>query len=153
WRFGMVINEVPFLAIYLLVASTALAAVEGDLHGPVGRIAAGGAVVVLAGLAVASWRGIRTDRAVDRALARGLGADWADRVQSPLRHHRPWGRILLVPFIRSRHDVERINNIPYGDAGRRNLLDIYRRRDAPSDAPVLIYFHGGGFATGKKSHE
>jgi len=153
WFFGMIINEVPFLAIYILIASTVLAAVEGDLNQLPGRIAAGAAGVVIAGLCVAAWRGVRSDRAVERALAQGLGADWGDSVTVPLRRHRPWVRILLVPFVRSRIDVERIKDIRYGDAGRHHLLDVYRRRDAPSNAPVMIYFHGGGFRTGKKSHE
>ena len=48
---------------------------------------------------------------------------------------------------------ERIPNIRYGDAGRRNLLDIYRRRDAPQNGPVLIYFHGGGYTSGAKNRE
>ncbi|BDZ39457.1 alpha/beta hydrolase [Microbacterium suwonense] len=153
WFFGMVINEVPFLAIYFLIASTALAASEGDLDSPSGRIAAGFAGVVLAGLVIVAWRGVRSDRAVARALDRGLGAGWRGRVTSPLPRHRPWLRILLIPFWLARPDVKRIKDVSYGDAGRRNLMDIYRRHDAPSNAPVLIYFHGGGFTSGRKSHE
>ena len=39
WRrmsfwFGLVLNEVPFLGIYAVVASTALAAAQGDLESP-----------------------------------------------------------------------------------------------------------------------
>lgn len=153
WLFGMVINEVPFLGIYFLVAATVLAWAEGDLGSAAGTITAAVAAVTLVGLTIAAWRGVRTDRPVERALTLGLGADWRDRIATPLRRHRPWARILLIPFMRSRFDVERINNIRYGDAGRRNLLDVYRRRDAPAGAPVLVYFHGGGFTTGKKSHE
>src|SRR5690606_20094775 len=80
WLFGMLINELPFLAIYYLVASTAVAAAEGDLDSPSGRAAAGVAVATIAGLAVAAWRGVRTDRAVEQALVQGLGADWRARV-------------------------------------------------------------------------
>lgn len=153
WFFGMVVNEVPFLAIYFLIASTALAASEGDLSSAVGRVAAAGAGVMLVGLAVVAWRGVLSDRAVQRALDRGLGVGWRNRLNVKLRRSRPWLRILLVPFLLSRPGVERIRNIRYGDAGRHNLLDIYRRRDHPALAPLLIYFHGGGFTTGKKSHE
>lgn len=153
WLFGMVINELPFLAIYYLVAATALAATEGDLGSGIGQFTAALAVVTVAGLTVSAWRGVRTDRSVERALSQGLGAGWRSRTSTPLRRRRPWARILLIPFFRSRHDVERINNIRYGDAGRLNLLDVYRRRDAPTGAPALIYFHGGGFTTGKKSRE
>ncbi|MGW4499760.1 alpha/beta hydrolase [Micromonospora sp. NPDC004336] len=153
WFFGMVINELPFLGIYFLVAATALAASEGDLDSTGAKITAGVAAVVIAGLVVAAWRGIRSDRAVGQALEQGLGTGWRSRVRVPLRRHRPWARILLAPFLRARHDVERVKNISYGDAGRRNLLDVYRHRDAPQNAPVLIYFHGGGYTSGKKSRE
>ncbi len=150
---GMVPNEVPFLGIYLLVASTALAAAQGDLRSTGARAIVALGVVVGVGLAFAAWRGVRTNRVVGRALDEGLGSDWRDRVHVPLRRHRPWARILLLPVARSRRDVQRIANLSYGDAGRRNLLDVYRRRDAPSGAPVLVYFHGGGFTGGAKNRE
>ncbi|MDN5744137.1 MAG: alpha/beta hydrolase [Nocardioidaceae bacterium] len=153
WLFGFLINEMPFLGIYYLVASTGLAAAEGDLDSRAGKITAGLAVITIAGLAVSAWWGVRSDRAVEHALEQGLGTAWRDRVTAHLRDHRPWIRILLTPFVRSRHDVERIKDISYGAGGRRNLLDVYRRRDVPQHAPVLIYFHGGGFTSGKKSHE
>ncbi|MFB8229132.1 hypothetical protein [Cellulosimicrobium sp. NPDC055967] len=83
WVFGMVVNEVPFLAMYLLVASTALAAVEGDLGTTGGRVTAGAAVVVAAGLVVVAWRGVRSDRSVRRAWWRGSartgGGAWTRR--------------------------------------------------------------------------
>jgi acetyl esterase/lipase len=49
--------------------------------------------------------------------------------------------------------VRRISNISYGDAGRRNRLDLYRRRGSGSGGPMLIHLHGGGFslAPGRKS--
>ena len=49
--------------------------------------------------------------------------------------------------------VERIADIDYGPAGRRNRLDLYRHRSRPSGAPVLIHFHGGRFRVGGKSRE
>jgi acetyl esterase/lipase len=52
---------------------------------------------------------------------------------------------------RGRHDgVDRIANIRYGPAGKRNLLDVYRHRSAPTDAPTLIYLHPGAFRVGNK---
>ena len=49
--------------------------------------------------------------------------------------------------------VRRFRNLSYGDAGRRNRLDLYRRRRGGSGGPVLIHLHGGGFslAPGRKS--
>ncbi|GIG68120.1 alpha/beta hydrolase [Phytomonospora endophytica] len=151
--FGMVVNEVPFHAAYLLIASTALAAAEGDLGSAGGKASAAVAALVLGALAVVAWRGVRSDRAVARALSEGLGTGWRDEVTVPLRRHRPWLHILLLPARMRRRDVERIANIRYGDAGRRNLLDVYRRRDAPSGAPVLVYFHGGQYRGGAKNRE
>jgi acetyl esterase/lipase len=48
--------------------------------------------------------------------------------------------------------VRRFRNLSYGDAGRRNRLDLYRRRGGGA-GPVLIHLHGGGFslAPGRKS--
>lgn len=153
WFFAMVINEVPFLAVGFLIISTVLASFEGDLDELPGRITAVLAGAVVVGLGFVAWKGIRSDRAVKRALEQGLGADWRSAVSTPLRRHRPWLRIVLFPFIYAQPGVKRIRNIPYGDAGRRNLLDMYRRRGAEGPAPVLIYFHGGGFTSGRKSHE
>jgi acetyl esterase/lipase len=45
--------------------------------------------------------------------------------------------------------------ISYGDAGRRNELDIWRRRDLPRDgkAPVLVQVHGGAWIIGNKEQQ
>lgn len=151
--FGMVLNEVPFLGMFAVVASTALAAGQGDLESPASKVTAAVALATIPGMAVSAWRGLRTDQVVGRALEQGLGTGWRDRVHVPLRGRRPWARILLLSRLMRRRDVERIPNISYGDAGRRNLLDIYRRRDIPQNGPVLIYFHGGHFTSGAKSRE
>jgi acetyl esterase/lipase len=83
-------------------------------------------------------------------LRRALAAD-AGIELPPAR--RPWAHILLAPFAVRRGDVVRVGNIAYGDAGKRNLLDVYHRRDRPTGGPVLVYFHGGGFRVGHKRWE
>ncbi|MFB6707610.1 alpha/beta hydrolase [Streptomyces sp. NPDC056333] len=151
--FGMVLNEVPFLGMFAVAASTALAAGQGDLESPASKVTAAVALATMPGMAVSAWRGLRTDQVVGRALEEELGAGWRDRVHVPLRRRRPWARLLLLSRLMRRRDVERIPNISYGDAGRRNLLDIYRSRDTPKNGPVLIYFHGGHYTSGAKSRE
>jgi len=42
--------------------------------------------------------------------------------------------------------VKRVANLSYGDAGRRNRLDVYRPRHGGTAGPVLIHLHGGGFS-------
>jgi acetyl esterase/lipase len=40
----------------------------------------------------------------------------------------------------------------YGEH-RRQRLDVLHRRDRPTGAPVLVYFHGGGYTSGSKNWE
>jgi acetyl esterase/lipase len=101
----------------------------------------------MCGLAVLFLRGLRTPSAVKRALAdAGINFRAAPR-------RWPWIRILLAPFLRRRSDIERIANLRYGPAGRRNLLDVYRHRSRPSGAPILVHLHGGGYYGGRKNSQ
>jgi acetyl esterase/lipase len=147
WGFWVtyLINELPFLALYALVLDTLLAFSQGDLASPGGLVALGVAVLTVAGLAVLVQRALRTGAVLRRSLAE------AGIELPPMR--RPWARILLAPVAARRREVVRTADIAYGDAGRRNLLDLYHRRDRPTGGPVLVYFHGGGFHTGRKSWE
>ncbi|WP_031084084.1 alpha/beta hydrolase [Streptomyces sp. NRRL WC-3549] len=150
---GLGLNEIPFVGIFILAGSTALASAQGDMESAGAKVTAAVAAVATAGLMFSAWRGLRTDQVVARALEEGLGADWRDHVHVPLRRHRPWARILLLPGYMQRRGVRRIPNLSYGDAGRHNLLDVYRRRDTPQNAPVLVYFHGGHYTSGAKNRE
>jgi acetyl esterase/lipase len=89
-------------------------------------------------------------------MAEALGADWRTAIDpdlaARLRRRLPLARILLLPLSRRRRrDVERVADIPYGAAGRRNLLDLYRHRARPSSGPVLLHLHGGGYTQGRKN--
>lgn len=50
-------------------------------------------------------------------------------------------------------NVDRISGVQYAEGGRAHRLDVYRHRHQPGNAPVLIYFHGGGFTSGDKHRE
>jgi acetyl esterase/lipase len=137
------INELPFLALYLLIGDSVLAYAQGDLVTPGGLVGLAAAVLTAAGLGVLIRRALATGPELRRALADGAGI-----ALPPCR--LPWAHLLLAPFRSRRPDVVRVANIPYGDAGRRNLLDVHHRRDRPGGGPVLVYFHGGGFRMGHK---
>src|SRR4051794_35674285 len=77
---SMVINEVPMLAILLLIASTLLALGEGDLDSPGGLVSLAISLVVMAGLVVVAWRARATRPAFDQALDAGLGEGWRDQI-------------------------------------------------------------------------
>lgn len=153
---GLVINEVPFLALLWLLATTVLAVSEGDISSSAGWATFGLAVVTAVGLVVIAWRGLRAIPVVRDALDDGLGEGWRARSGSTrAAGSQPRFRFaaLLGPFFRRRWDVERVADIRYGDAGARNLLDLYRHRSHPQNAPVLIHFHGGAFRSGTKNRE
>lgn len=133
---ALVVSELPFIAGYLLIASTVFALAEGDLDSPGGAACAAVALLALAGLVVIVCRALRAHAALGNSG----------------RPRRPWGRILRAPFIPGRLDVVRVRGMAYGD-GPRRTLDVYHRRDRPAGAPVLLHFHGGGFYSGNKGRE
>ncbi|HEY9456517.1 MAG TPA: alpha/beta hydrolase [Gaiella sp.] len=155
WALGSIVSESPFAAFYWILAATLLALAQGDLDTPVGWVALGIAGATFLGTPVLVRRSLEARPAVEAALADGLGPGWQREIDpslaAPLRHELPWARILLAPLPFLHRGVKRHRNLSYGDAGRRNLLDVYRSRARPSGAPVLIHLHGGGFFMGRKS--
>jgi acetyl esterase/lipase len=89
---------------------------------------------------------------IEEALCDGLGADYTEALDprpTDTDLATPW-RQLLWPFRMRTDDVERTSDVSYGPAGSRNLLDVYRHRDHPQGAPVLLQVHGGGWVIGDK---
>ena len=155
---AVLFNELPFVAFLLLVVTIASNVGQSGLDSAAAW--AGGVgltVVVVLGLALIALRELQTGPAVERAMGDGLGADWRtdidEKLAARLRRRLPYMRILFAPVFFRRKDVERIADIRYGDAGKWNLLDVYRPRSRPPSAPVLIHLHGGAFATGRKNRE
>jgi acetyl esterase/lipase len=157
WAFGLVPVELPFAcigwSIFLLVLFGALGAFDSAL---------GIAGVVLVGLSIVgdlvlARRSAAAGAAVERALRDALGADYEQQIDpalaSSLRRGVPMGPVLLKPFFPQRRDVTRVRNVAYGDAGKRNLLDVYHRQSKPDGCPVLIYAHGGAWVSGKKDNQ
>ena len=156
WIVGSVPNELPFVALAFLAVSVGPALVGGDLpQGGRGELALN--VVAVAGLVVVVRRALGASRVLDGALDDALGHGWRadiDPVRAGrLRRRRPWRRIVLFALPVRPRDVERTSNIAYGDAGKSNLLDVYRHRSHPNGAPTLIHLHGGRFRWGAKSRE
>jgi acetyl esterase/lipase len=154
---GFVLNELPFIAFYYLLVSVLLSIGQSGLDSPGDWAEVCLVVLTTAGLGVIAWRGLRTGPEVNRALSEGLGADWrtalAAGMITQLPRRLPLARILFVPFFFRRRDVERVANISYGDAGRKNLLDLYRHRTDPPAGPILVHLHGGALFMGKKNRE
>jgi acetyl esterase/lipase len=151
---GFALNELPFIAAAWLVVSTLLALDQTGLGSPVGVAAAAVAVLAMAGLLLVVRRALLTGPALERALTVGLGAGWRGSASAARTRRRIMsGRVLFAPFLMRRPDVTRIANLSYGDAGRKNLLDVYHGRPGPANKPVLIHLHGGALFMGRKNRE
>ncbi|MGB0906746.1 MAG: alpha/beta hydrolase fold domain-containing protein [Maricaulaceae bacterium] len=60
----------------------------------------------------------------------------------------------LLPFKIAKKGVTRIADIAYGEAGVKNLLDIYVPETRPADPmPVMIHIHGGAWSIGHKQQQ
>jgi acetyl esterase/lipase len=116
------------------------------------------------GLFVLSWLGLArtlvasfdTGLTFERALKTGLGEDFMNDIPLHRRrrlHQQIDSREWLKPFHFSRPSVIKIRNIPYGDEGKRNLLDIVKPRKAGQKRPVLLQIHGGAWMLGHKGEQ
>ncbi|MBT2459909.1 alpha/beta hydrolase [Streptomyces sp. ISL-86] len=153
---GLVVNELPFVALFwMLICPTSVAFAQGDIDSAGGWATVGLAAATAVGLAVVAHRALGDRDRIEHAMAEGLGAGWRTAIDADfsegLRRRPPWARIMLRPIFRRRRGVRRVANMAYGDAGRRNLLDVYHLRSRPEGAPVLIHLHGGGYTQGRKN--
>ena len=119
------------------------------------------------GLSAASWfallriyrQSLGAGEVFDEALKDGLG-DELDAGTDPLKpvEHAVLTRrkIAAGPFgLRNTKPWISDQNLAYGEFGRRNELNIWRRHDLPKDAkaPVLVQVHGGGWIIGNKDQQ
>lgn len=99
----------------------------------------------------------KAESAVEGALQAGLGANYRNRIP-PGRSHQLRNRVGVAdwcrPLAMSRPGVELIKHIPYGPAGVRQQLDIYRPAILPAEGcPVLLQIHGGAWMMGDKGSQ
>lgn len=127
-------------------------------------IAVGGAAGLVALGGASGWAGALGLAAVAVAIVNlSRQVVWAHRAAGVVddnlhaldgRHPRPPRRSVadrLNPFRLGDRGVVRVAEVRYAPgAGRRHLLDVYRAREAPSGAPVLLQIHGGAWVGGGK---
>ena len=156
FRLGFLVNELPAVALAVLVACTAVGVRRGRHR--LGHRGAGGGRDRrpddrrarrgdLAGVADRGDRRTRAGRGARAGLAGRRHRQRRAAGQRPRSAHA-----LLAPFRVRRRDVEHVADIRYGD-GERNRLDVYRHRSHPSGAPTFVHLHGGAFRAGRKDRE
>jgi acetyl esterase/lipase len=116
-------------------------------------------------ITICSWVGLGLDQrraqeapdVFERALRDGLGDDYRNAIDPDLASKLVGDRRfrgLVRPFRMKDRTVERIVDLPYGPAGKRNLLDLYRLATPPAEPmPVLVQVHGGGWVIGHKQQQ
>lgn len=103
------------------------------------------------------WRSLKSQPAIDRGLQEGLGARFFQGIRpewaTGLRAGAPLARWVRPFRVNDREHVERVKDIAYGPAGRRNRLDVYRPRGHAHGCPVLLQIHGGAWVLGRKDDQ
>lgn len=146
------------LAPHLLAVTAADAVTHAARRGtrtPADRLALLAAGASAAGYVSLAVAGNRAGREVERALVEALGTEYAaelSRVPEAADLATPW-RDLINPFRMHKVDVVATKRLPYATGGKRFELDVYRHRDVPPGAPVLLQVHGGGWTIGNKDQQ
>jgi acetyl esterase/lipase len=146
---GWLTSELPLHHLVWEAIATVVFIALGALHGWAGWVGLGVTAVSWVGLIALARRAFAAGPVVDAALHEALGIDPPDGLPTA----RQWKRLAL-PFRSREPSVEKIKDLPYvPGGGPRQRLDIYRNRDHPTGAPVLLYIHGGGWVFGKKEEQ
>ncbi|ETW21363.1 alpha/beta hydrolase [Mycobacterium gastri] len=153
WIFGLVVTEFPLPTLASQVGGLALTARR--LTRPVRALSWLVAAISAFGLLNFSRSGHRADVPLTAALDSGLGT--ARRTDSDGLWRRPsGGGTAKTPgplrMLRIYRDYAHDGDISYGEYGRANHLDIWRRPDLDrtGKAPVLFQIPGGAWTTGNK---
>jgi acetyl esterase/lipase len=153
--FGLPTSELPLQVLALEATGAAILARKGGYRGEAGRLAAAATAASFAGLVRLHQEARHSADLLEAALADQLGRDYRERI-SPAFSPPPAGsltkRQILLPDWTLRRRYRAGRDIPYGEFGRRNLLDVWRRSDIGSSAraPVLVQIHGGAWVGGRK---
>lgn len=118
------------------------------------------ALMLLLGSALAMLKVLsahfETGRTLERALKAGLGHEFEAAIPAGRRQrlsHQIDANDWMHPITFARPGVRVDRDIAYGDAGKRNMLDIYRPVTASEKCPVLLQIHGGAWLFGHKAEQ
>jgi acetyl esterase/lipase len=152
---GLPVSELPLDVGVLELACLAVLGRREAIRGWQGKVGIAAFGASLAGLAFVHRRAAEAGPVLEDALVGAFGPGYRDRVAEAFRPRDevPLTRQqLLVPDMRMRRRYRSARDVSYGDVGKRNHLDVWRRADLPQDAkaPVLVQIPGGGWTTGRK---
>jgi acetyl esterase/lipase len=149
---GLVDSELPWARIATQLGVTGLAARSGLLRTRGGVALTAVNAATIAGAVHLRRIGVQAGDVLEAALVAELGSDYRSRIASmpgPPGSGRSRGALQRQ---HRRYVVGGGCDVAYGDAGKRNLLDVWKRNDLRADAgaPVVVQIHGGAWTTGNK---
>ncbi len=154
---GAVTSEIPLLHAGAHGMLAAGLAAGGGLRSWRGRVGLGLTAAACAGALAVHREARHAGTELERALVEALGPGYRDGIVLPPRPGGDTQNVSRVPVLvaglTSRRRFLRDNDVAYGPAGRRNLLDVWARPDLPpgSLAPVVVQVHGGAWVWGSKT--
>lgn len=152
---GLPTSEMPLPTLGLQAVVGLAAARGGGTRGLRGAVGLGLTAASFAALVALQREAGRSDDVLEHALQEGLGADYRERISEPFSP-RPdvplTRRSAMLSGFGARRRYATARDLSYGDHGRHNRLDIWRRADLPAGAgaPVLVQVHGGAWMMGEK---
>jgi len=154
---GWLTGELALIHLILQVGLTAALAFGDLFSDPLAQSGLGLFALSWLGLMYLHTQAMDTGEYVRAALHRALGEDFRNDIPADRRSKlgdtvmsRHWMR----PFHYARDGVRVHSHISYGDAGKRNLLDVYQPTTPREGGfPVLLQVHGGGWIIGSKEEQ
>jgi acetyl esterase/lipase len=148
------VGELPVHVAVVVLAGTVAIGGNVSSHGPVWWLSLLLGIVATIGYLGLAVSAHRSAGLVDEVLESAAGGPIDAEGIDPAPAWLSWWRVVLaVPFRFG--GIRRIRNIDYvGDGLYRHKLDIVvRRADPPTNAPVLVYIHGGAWVIGDKREQ
>ena len=155
---GWITSELPLHAIAWQGLAAAGFVRRGALRTATGWVGLAVSAASWATLAKIWKESTQAGEVFDAALREGLGSE-LDAGEEPMAPQETVQltrrRIVTGPLTNRRKRYVQEPSLSYGDAGRRNQLDLWKRPDLPLDAkaPVLVQVHGGGWVIGNKDQQ
>lgn len=150
---SLVVSEFPLHILAAQAVSAATLLCRGALRsrrGAIGLLVALGAWLRLL---AARNDGVRAVEVLEKSLRMALGEEYREELLAdfPAESGLSFSDIWFPRFTKRRQYLQHAN-LSYGELGKRNHLDIWRRKDLPLDAraPVLIQIHGSAWTKGSK---
>jgi acetyl esterase/lipase len=150
---SLVVSEFPMHVLVAQATSAARLVGRGALRTPRGAL---GFVIALSAwlrLLAARRDALRAAEVLDASLRSSLGEGYLNRLPPDLPDESELSlRDIWFPRFTERRQYLHREDLSYGDFGKRNHLDIWRRNDLPLDSrsPVLIQIHGSAWTKGSK---